>query len=442
MEIFSVFKRALFSAYVGGVRFYSFKCYSFIFKLLVLETLQQHLQYHVCPAQSRQVLYREYMRLVRHEDEQKGNNLSQLINKWEDKCQWYDEDPYNTTRLGSISRDEQQGGLFSFSSSNSVPSQSTSIFGAPIMTSTTAGFSFGAPSATSNQTGFTFGGTTATSNSAGPAFAAVPSTSSSGLFGASVSSSTAVSDQSSLTTEATSNIILTEYNPHLPYTARIASATNAISAYLIYLSERTLYRQSPSFYFDIASYFFSANSFSSSIDQFNQKGGQTTQIIDKKSMEYGLRILTNILELEMEAPQLYRTVAYKCMELKQWNLALSIFRKIYLLRSDEPQSLRDLALVLIEIGQYEQALEYFKQILTQKWDIRFDTILPVVLSDFNRLLTLMKKIPSDIDHRLVRHLPVDIRIVVEWDTPDTNVQLVVSEPNNPLQHNLHTFEIE
>ncbi|CAF4461059.1 unnamed protein product, partial [Rotaria magnacalcarata] len=77
---------------------------------------------------------------------------------------------------------------------------------------------------------------------------------------------------------------------------------------------------------------------------------ENVKIVDKTSIEYGLRILTNILELELEAPQLYRTVAYKLMELKQWNLALGIFQKIYSLRSDEPQSLRDLALVLIELG--------------------------------------------------------------------------------------------
>ncbi|CAF3476031.1 unnamed protein product, partial [Rotaria sp. Silwood2] len=94
----------------------------------------------------------------------------------------------------------------------------------------------------------------------------------------------------------------------------------------IYLNERLLNRQSPSFYLDVASYFFSPTSFSSILDKFNQQQ-ENIQIADKKSIEYGLRILTNILELELEAPQLYRTVGYKLMELKQWSLALSIFRK-------------------------------------------------------------------------------------------------------------------
>ncbi len=88
-----------------------------------------------------------------------------------------------------------------------------------------------------------------------------------------------------------------------------------------------------SFYFDVASYFFSST-------------------FDRKSLEYDLHILTNLLELEFESPQLYRTVAYKLMEFKQWKLALNIFRKISFLRPDEPQSLRNLALVLIELGQY------------------------------------------------------------------------------------------
>ncbi|CAF4604930.1 unnamed protein product, partial [Rotaria magnacalcarata] len=61
---------------------------------------------------------------------------------------------------------------------------------------------------------------------------------------------------------------------------------------------------------------------------------------------FGLRILTSVLELGLESPQLLRAVAYKLVELGRHNLAENIFRRTVNLRSDEPQSLRDLALLL------------------------------------------------------------------------------------------------
>ncbi|CAF3885861.1 unnamed protein product, partial [Rotaria magnacalcarata] len=236
-------------------------------------------------------------------------------------------------------------------------------------------------------------------------------------------------------------IIFNEYNPQALYITRISSSSSVTNAYSIYLSERPLNRQSSSFYFDIASHFFSPKSSSSILDKFNQKQ-ENVKIVDKTSIEYGLRILTNILELELEAPQLYRTVAYKLMELKQWNLALGIFQKIYSLRSDEPQSLRDLALVLIELGQYNQALEYFKQVLTGLWDERFQTIQTSTVLDLNRLLVLMNKTNPAIDHRLIRHLPLDIRIVVQWDTADTVIKLSIQEPTGQICNSTDSFQTD
>jgi hypothetical protein len=99
---------------------------------------------------------------------------------------------------------------------------------------------------------------------------------------------------------------------------KIKSSQSFQIAYQIYLNERQSYLKSPSFYFDIASYFLSQVRSSISppslINTFNNQ------------YEYfGLRILTNVLELELESPQLLRTVAYKLVELGLMNLAENIF---------------------------------------------------------------------------------------------------------------------
>ncbi|CAF3333576.1 unnamed protein product [Rotaria sp. Silwood1] len=407
--------------------------------LLVLETLQQHLQYHVCPAKSRTLLYNQYIQRQTIENNKKTNNISELIQKWNQTCQWYDRVITDIDRHRAYLPKVQQG--FGWGMPTTSPfgtTTSTSIFSftraptdAPTTTlslpsSTPTTFQFSTVAPTSNSVSSTFSGFGSSPSSAFTGFAF--STPSSQV----VNTTTNVSKESlSTKTEETSTIVLNEYNPQLSYTTRISSSNNITNAYSIYLNERVLNRQSPSFYFDVACYFFSPISFSSVLDKFNQQQANI-QAVDKKSIEYGLRILTNILELELEAPQLYRTVGYKLIELKQWNLALSVFRKIYSLRSDEPQSLRDLAIVLVELGQYDEALQYFKQILNQIWDERFQTIQTSVLLDLNRLLVLMNKTAPEIDSRLIRHLPVDIRIVVQWDTADTLITLSIKEPTGQV----------
>ncbi|CAF0763691.1 unnamed protein product [Rotaria sordida] len=416
--------------------------------LLVLETLQQHLQYHVCPAKSRTLLYNQYMQYQTIENNKKPNNISELIQKWNQTCQWYDHVITDIDRHRAYLPKVPQPSSFPpppsrfgftttghTSAFGGVPTIPTAAFGSA---STAAPIPFGTTSMTTQTTTQYFPPSSTTT----PVFGGIAPISSSNSssftgFGFSTPSTQAntainVSNESSLSkTEETSTIVLNEHNPQSSYITRISSSHNRTSAYLIYLNERILNRQSPSFYFDVASYFFSPAAFSSILDKFNQQQ-ENIQIADKKSIEYGLRILTNILELELEAPQLYRTVAYKLMELKQWNLALSVFQKIYSLRSDEPQSLRDLAIVLIELGQYDQALQYFKQILNEIWDARFTTIQTIVLLDLNRLLVLMNKNVPEIDSRLRRHLPVDIRIVIQWDTADTLIKLSIKEPTGQI----------
>jgi tetratricopeptide (TPR) repeat protein len=427
--------------------------------LLVLENLQQHLQYHVCPAKSRTSLYNQYQQYKTQENQKKTDNLAQLVQIWNEKCQWYDQVITKTDRYVVPATIPTGGLFFGGPAVQGFPSRPPPPHGNPFGPSS-QGFSFGNspqgfapgqpqqvfPSGSQPPQVFSFGipsqGFGSTNTVSFPT-TMVPTTTSSAFYSPgstplAVPQQQKSSTSSSTTTTETSTIILNEANSALSYTSLISATNNPASAYSIYLKERINHRQSPSFYFDIASHFLSPKSFLSALDKFNQKE-DFLPTIDSKSIEYGLRILTNILELELEAPQLYRTVAYKLMELKQWNMALSLFRKIYSLRSDEPQSLRDLALVLIELKQYDQALEYFKQILTQTWDTRFTTIQSIVLLDLNRLLNLMNHKPSDIDRRLLRHLSLDIRIVVQWDTPDTMIRLSVQEPTGQICGSYHSF---
>ncbi|CAF1647142.1 unnamed protein product, partial [Rotaria sordida] len=184
----------------------------------------------------------------------------------------------------------------------------------------------------------------------------------------------------------TQTITLQNCDPQTPYMNKIKSSTSLQTAYKIYLNERQSYSKSPSFYFDIASYFFlqthSSNSKQLSINVFNQHYAQSNYNISNEYQYFGLRILTNVLELELESIQLLRTVAYKLVEFGLYNLAENIFRHIVNLRSDEPQSFRDPALLLQESNSETKNLieisDLFKKVIfdTNDTDVDLHVIEP------------------------------------------------------------------
>ncbi len=164
-------------------------------------------------------------------------------------------------------------------------------------------------------------------------------------------------------------IIVQNRDPKTPYMNKIKSSNNFQTPYQIYLNERQLYLKSPSFYFDIASYFLSQTRSSISqlslIDTFNNQNSiSTVGISNSNQYEYfGLRILTNVLELELESPQLLRTVACKLAELGLMNLAENIFRHIF-----------------------KETTELFKKVIFSEWDQRYAEIELTTFHEFNCFL--------------------------------------------------------
>ncbi|CAF3964616.1 unnamed protein product [Rotaria sp. Silwood2] len=140
-----------------------------------------------------------------------------------------------------------------------------------------------------------------------------------------------------------------------------------------------------------------------------------------------------IQEEDLLASSQLRTVAYKLVELGLANLAENIFRHISILRSNEPQSFRDLALLLQESTniQYNHIIEIsdlFKKVILGEWDNRFAEIEVTALHELNWFLFRFhqqQQIAASLDNRLIRHLHVDLRIVLVWDT---DLDLHVIEP--------------
>jgi len=196
------------------------------------------------------------------------------------------------------------------------------------------------------------------------------------------------------------------------YLARLHKARPG-DQYAVYLDARKENLHTPLFYFNTANFFFDAG---------------------KKDL--GLRILSNIAELDVESYELYKLLGYKLRALGERETACAIFKKVLDWRPFEPQSYRDYALALQDAGHYQQALDTLYSALTKNYDANIDALYPgieeTILPEINNIIALkMDKVNfSRIPKELVTNMPVDIRVVLNWNMSDTDIDLWVTDPDN------------
>jgi len=89
----------------------------------------------------------------------------------------------------------------------------------------------------------------------------------------------------------------------------------------------------------------------------------------------------------------------------------------------------------------KKAIDLYHHVIFTKWDIRFAQIEIPTLMDLNRVMSLMDYFglttffPMD---RLLRcQCDVDLRIVLQWDTDKTDVELHVVEPDGEKCYCMH-----
>lgn len=197
------------------------------------------------------------------------------------------------------------------------------------------------------------------------------------------------------------------WDPKSPYMKRIKTVPLS-KAYRVYLEERKKYASQPSFYLDVSDY-----------------------LIYKKRYIEGIQVLSNIAELDMENHSLLRIVAQRFLQLGEKKLALALFKHLIELRPEEPQSYRDLGLAFEQTGNYNEAIRYLYKVVKDPYDGRFAGIHCIALNEINNIIANHpRNLKYDyIDKAFVRKMPVDIRIVLNWDTDDTDVDLWITEPN-------------
>jgi Ca-activated chloride channel homolog len=219
-------------------------------------------------------------------------------------------------------------------------------------------------------------------------------------------------------------VVIKPWSPDTPYLKKMAAAGGPDDAYRAYLTARKEYGTAPAFFLDSAEFFFA-----------------------RGATAYGLRALTNIAEMRLEDPQLLRIVAHRLAQLGYRTAALPLFEKILHLRPEEPQSYRDLALTLADHGDnlakinpaaavsdYKRAVALLNKVVTGRWD-RFQGIELIALMEANRIVARAGNLPNGntcaamMDSRLVANLACDVRILLTWDTDQTDMDLWVTEPS-------------
>ncbi len=209
------------------------------------------------------------------------------------------------------------------------------------------------------------------------------------------------------------------WNPDRLYLKALASAPKE-KQYDLYFELRKAQERNPSFYFDVAHFFY-----------------------NQGDVKKALLILSNIADLGLENHQLYKTLTYTLRQWKDYNDAIFTAKQVVKWREHEPQSLRDYALTLEDAGKYQEAFDQLVKALEVNYygemSGQYEGVEDIVLMDINRMITEHSSIKTGkLDKKYLAKMPVDIRVIMNWNQMDVDLDLHVIEPTNEECYYSHT----
>lgn len=203
------------------------------------------------------------------------------------------------------------------------------------------------------------------------------------------------------------SIQLQTWAPDSPYARRLREAKPE-DLYAIYLDERDSHASSTAFYLDVADLLL--------------KAGRRAE---------ALRVLSNLAELDLENRHVLRVLGYRLMQAKDYDHAVDVLREVLRLADEEPQSHRDLGLALAAAGDRQEGIRHLYDVAARPWDGRFSEVELVALNEMNGIIATSPT-PLDtafIDPRLLKNMPLDLRVVLAWDSDNSDMDLWVTDPN-------------
>lgn len=201
-----------------------------------------------------------------------------------------------------------------------------------------------------------------------------------------------------------------------PYIRELLAFKTTEEAYDFYLMQRIKYIETPAYYVDVSNAF--RNHY--------------------KAIDYSNRILSNIAETDFDNYELLKVYGYQLQATYQHSLALFIFKRVLELRTEDVQSYRDLALAHENVGECQAAFDLFESILSgniyKNKNRRNFSGLNTIISHEIKYLT--EKYKDDLDTSSLEKIKTkdtpetfDVRITVDWNHNDTDIDLHVIDPN-------------
>lgn len=201
-------------------------------------------------------------------------------------------------------------------------------------------------------------------------------------------------------------IELKAWTPNAAYLKEISSAQKADQK-KVYFELQKQYSDQPAFYMDMA-------------DFFALQGDKA----------FATRIVLSIADLNLEDIELLRALGYKLVELGHYDYAIEVFEKLVDLRGEDQQSYRDLGLIYEKTGHKQKALEKLYYALTGDFTNTHPGVDQTLLMELNHLIALNPDLDtSRVDKGLIQAMPVDLRIVIDWNIDNTDIDLWVTDPH-------------
>jgi len=371
--------------------------------LLVLESLDQYVEYRIEPPQSLPELRQQYLEALREEKKElkkaRKEKIAKVLEMWEKRVKWW-ETRFKYRKDFKCSEDGQTEG----GEGSGMAMGSGGAGAAPAMVAAEARMSVAGSMDRPETSGVEE--SVGDLGTGAPALGAREGAEREEAKKDKEKGQRDREDQEDGAPEPT--VTLAQWNPDTPYLKELKDADKG-DRFKVYMRLRKEHSAAPSFFLDCADFF------------YGQKDGRIA-----------LQVLSNVAELQLDDPALLRVLGHRLEQKDELDLARLAFEKVLELRPEEPQSYRDLGLVLDRLGQLPRAAELLYEVVTREWD-RFEEIEVVVLMELNRVLARAREkgitgMP-EVDQRLVKLLTLDVRIVLTWDTDMSDMDIWVTEPS-------------
>jgi hypothetical protein len=134
--------------------------------------------------------------------------------------------------------------------------------------------------------------------------------------------------------------------------------------------------------------------------------------------------------MELANRQVLRILACRLLAAGQVQTALPVLEQVLQLAPDEPQSWRDLALALHRAGQHQRAVELLWEVASRTWPHAGAGIAEVALAELNAIAARHKGLNLQmVDPGGLQPMPVALRVLLSWDTDNTDIDLWVVDPD-------------